>query len=95
MNIRLTLFEIALLQTIAWLGLWMISDYIAALLTLIVGSIVLAVLVIALISEAIERSKVPKRYFQVMGLSLLSIIMAAAIYLWALGGQFDFLQKKF
>lgn len=94
MNLRLSLFEIFLLQTVAWLGLWMLSDYIAALLTLIVGSIVLAVLAIALISEAIERSKVPKKYFQVMGLSLMSIVVAALIYVGLLGGQFDFLQRQ-
>lgn len=94
MNLRLSLFEILLLQIVAWLGLWMLNDYIAALLTLIVGSIVLAVLAIALISEAIERSRVPKKYFQVMGLSLLSIVVAAVIYVGLLGGQFDFLQGQ-
>ena len=80
MNIRLSLFEIFLLQTIAWLGLWLLSDYIAALLTFIIGAIVSAVLIIALISEAIERSRVPKKYFQVMAISILSIVVAAVLY---------------
>ena len=75
MKIRLSLFEIFLLETIAWLGLWLLSDYVAALLTLILGAIVSAVLAIALISEVIEPSKVPKKYFQVMMLSILSIIV--------------------
>jgi len=93
MNTRLSLFEIFLLQTIAWLGLWLLSDYLAALLTLIVGAIVLAVLTIALISEAIERSKVPKKYFQVMAISILSPAIAALIYVTLLGGQLDFLTR--
>lgn len=75
--------------------MWMLNDYVAALLTLIVGSIVLAVLVIALIAEAIERSKVPKNYFYVMGLSLLSMVLATTIYVVLLGGQFEFLQNSF
>ena len=78
MNIRLSLFEIFLLQTVIWLGLWLLSDYVAALLTLIIGSIVLAVLAFALIAEVIERSRVPKKYFQVMALSILS--MACLLY---------------
>lgn len=94
MNMRLSLLEIFLLQTIAWLGIWLISDYVAALLTLIVGGIVSAVLVIALIAEAIERSRVPKTYFQVMGLSILSIVAAAVIYVTLLGGQMQFLSPE-
>jgi len=93
MNIRLSLFEIFLLQTSAWLGLWLLSEYIAALLTLIIGAIVLAVLTIALIAEAIERSRVPKRYFLVMALSILSLAVAAMIYVTLFGGQLDFLTR--
>ncbi|MDO8365880.1 MAG: hypothetical protein Q7T20_03715 [Saprospiraceae bacterium] len=93
MNIRLSLFEIFLLQTIGWLGLWLISDFLAALLTIIIGAIVSAVLIIALISEIIERSKVPRKYFQVMGLSILSLALAAVIYVTLLGGQMDFLTR--
>lgn len=91
MKLRLSLFEIFLLQTIIWLALWLISDYVAALLTLIVGAIVSAVLIIALISETLERSKVPKKYFQVMALSILSIILSAIIYVsLSSGGRYVF-----
>lgn len=80
MNIRLSLFEVFLLQMVGWLGLWLFSDYVAGLLTIIVGAIVSAVLLIALISEAIERSKVPKSYFYVMALSLLAMLVAAGLH---------------
>jgi len=95
MKLRLSLLEIFLLETIAWLGIWLISDYIAALLTFILGAIVSAVLIIALISEALERTKVPRKYFQVMALSILSIVLAAAIYVTLLGGRMDFWEGKF
>lgn len=81
------------MQTIVWLALWLLNDYVAALLTLIVGLIVLAVLLIALIAEGIERSKVPKRYFQVMGISILSLLFSALLYVGWLGGRLDFLQQ--
>lgn len=94
MKIRLSLFEIFLAQTALWLGIWLFSDYIAALLTLIIGAIVSAVLAIAVIAEAIERSNVPKTYFKLMGLALLSMAVAAGLYILLLGGRMDFLQIR-
>lgn len=85
MNIRLSLFEIFLLQTVCWLGLWLFSEYVAGLLTIIVGAIVLSVLLFALVAELIERSKVPKSYFYVMALSLLAMLVASSFYWFVLG----------
>lgn len=82
--------EIFLLETAAWLALWLVSDYVATLLTLILGAIVSAVLVIALMAEWVERSKVPRRYFQVMALSIVAIVAAAALYMVIFGGQLSF-----
>jgi hypothetical protein len=91
MNFRMTLPEIFLLETVVWLILWLLNDYMATLLTLIIGAIVLAVLLLALISEAIERSRVPRRYFYVMGLSVLAPLVAAILYQVLFGGHLSFL----
>lgn len=93
MNIRLSLLEIFLLQTVGWLALWLINDYVATLLTVIVGAIVSGVLLISIIAEAIERSKVPKKYFLVMGISILSLLLSATLYTGLLGGRLDFLGR--
>lgn len=93
LRIKLSISEIFLLEFIGWFGLWLFNDYLATLLTLIIGAIVFAVLVIALISEAIERSKVPRRYFWVMAVSVLAPLLALGCYLLFFGGQFDFLKK--
>lgn len=93
MNIRLSLPEIFLLEVVAWLGLWLLNDYLATLLTLILGAIVSAVLAIALIAEAIERSKVPRRYFYIMLLSIAAPVCAAGLYLLIFGGELSFLSK--
>ncbi len=90
---RLSLFEIFLLETAAWLALWLISDYMATLLTLILGAIVSAVLAIALMAEWVERSKVPRRYFEVMALSILAIVVAAGLYMAIFGGELGFLKE--
>jgi hypothetical protein len=95
MKYRFSYLEAGVFQLILWLGFWLFNDYLAALLTLIMGCIVFALLVIALLAEAIEQSKVPKSYFYHMGIGLLAILLAATVYVIILGGRFDFLEKNF
>lgn len=71
--------------------MWLLNDYVATLLTLCIGAVVLAVLIVALLAELVERSKVPRLYFYIMGVSLLAILTAAMIYVLILGGQLEFL----
>jgi len=80
---------------VIWLGLWLSNDYVATLLTLTIGAIVSAVLIIAGLAELIERSKVPKRYFQIMGISILSIVLSALLYMWLFEGRLNFIEKPF
>lgn len=94
-NNRLSLLEIFLLESVVWLALWLFNDYLATLLTIILTAIVFAVLMIALIAEWIERSKVPRKYFGVMGVSVLAPLVTALIYVLILGGKLDFLDKGF
>lgn len=93
MHYRPSLLEIFLFEVVLWLGLWLLTDYVATLLTLAVGAIVSAILVIALLAEWVERSKVPRSYFSIMALSLLAIIVAAGIYIIIFGGKLAFLNN--
>lgn len=77
---KLSTGELFLIQLILWLILWLTSEFLATLLTLSIGAVVLAVLVIAMISEWIEPSKVPRRYFWEMTSAILSMALAAALY---------------
>ncbi len=92
MNIRLSLLEILLLELVLWFALWLGSDYLASLLTLIIGAIVSAVLIIALISEWLEPTRVSRRYFHIMAISIAAPIIAAILYIYILGGHFEFLK---
>jgi len=93
MNIRLTLLEIFLIEMVFWLGLWLSNDYLATLLTLTIGAIVLSVLLIALAAEAIEPTKVPRRYFWIMAVSILAPVLAAGLYVLLFGGKLGFLEQ--
>lgn len=90
---RLSVLEIFLLELAVWLALWLMNDYIATLLTIILGSIMVAVLLLSLISEGIERSKVPPKYFRVMAVSVVTPVIAGAIYLFLFGGELTFLKN--
>ncbi len=93
MNIRLTLLEIFFIEMVLWLGLWLSNDYLATLLTLTIGAIVLSVLLIAMAAEAIEPTKVPRRYFWVMAISILAPVLAAGLYVLLFGGKLSFLER--
>lgn len=55
--------EAILYQVIFYLGFWLLNDYLAFLITCIFVSIFFGILIISLISEWLEKSKVPRIYF--------------------------------
>lgn len=95
MHFRFSLLEIFLGELTVWFLLWLINDYLAALLTIIITAIVFSVLAVALLSEWIERSRVPRFYFFAMALSVVAPLLAATVYTVSTGGSFNFLLKPF
>ena len=71
---RIGLPELILVQLILYAGLWLISPYVGFMLSMIVATISAAILVISLIMELVDRSKVPKIYFRFMLTAVLSLI---------------------
>lgn len=84
--------EILMVEIIIYLFIWMLNEYLATMLSLIFGTICLLILLISLVVEFIERSKVPKWYFGFMAMSILAPILAAAIYL-GITGNIDWLRE--
>ncbi|MEM7105192.1 MAG: hypothetical protein AAF502_18790 [Bacteroidota bacterium] len=70
---------IFLAQVIIYLGVWLWDDYIAKFLTLLMVAITVGVLVVSLIAELIERSKVPGIYFIFMVISILTPFLVALL----------------
>ena len=73
--------EIFLLELVIYLALWVIDDYLASLLSAILVGIFLLTLLFSLVFELVERSKVPRLYYQFMIASVVAPLLAAAIYL--------------
>lgn len=73
--------EIFLLELVIYLALWVIDDYLASLLSAVLVGIFLLTLLFSLVFELVERSKVPRLYYQFMIASVVAPLIAAAIYL--------------
>jgi hypothetical protein len=90
---RFSLTEFFLLQAIIYTALWLWDEYVATILTLSFSAIPAFILIISLISEAIEKSKVPRWYFSYMLISVLTPLIIAAFF-WVLHkGQFDWMTR--
>lgn len=77
---RIRPIEILLGEVVIYLIIWVFNDYMATMLSLIFGSIFLLILLVSLVVELVERSKVPRWYFTLMGISVLAPIIAAILY---------------
>lgn len=86
--------EILLIELILYMLIWFFNEYLATLLSLIFGTICLLILLISLVVELIERSKVPRWYFSFMFMSVLAPLLAAIIYLGISGGM-DWMEGNF
>lgn len=79
-TMRIGLIEIALVELVLCLLLWVIDEYIASLLCVAIPAISLAILIIAIIAEWIEPSKVPRIFFGMLLITALVPLISFAVY---------------
>lgn len=87
--------EITLVQCILWIGIWLADDYLGSLLTVILVPIFLFILLVSLIAELIERSKVPRNFFVVMAISTVIPLVIAVLVFYLYEGAFDWLADTY
>lgn len=86
MKFRLSLGEIFLVEVLLYLLCWLVNDYLASMISLIFGFLFLSILLVSLVVELVERSKVPRWYFYFMLLSVVAPLLSAGIYLSIMEG---------
>lgn len=91
-NAPLSITEVFLIEAIVYIALWMWNEYVASILTLAFSAIALFILAISLISELIERSKVPRWYFTYMVVSILTPLIIGAFFLVLNNGSFAWMK---
>lgn len=90
--IRLKTHELLLIECIFFALIWIADEYTAFLLSILITVILFCILIISLISEMIERSKVPRSFFIRLLLSLIPPIVLLVMYYSASDGFFDWLE---
>jgi hypothetical protein len=88
---KISLIEIFLIEFILFSLLWLWDDYIGSMITIVFSFIFFFILVISLIVEIIEQSKVPRWYFSFMAVSIFAPIAAAFIFIYFVGAEFEWL----
>lgn len=81
MKVSLRLGEIFLIQVFLYMLCWLLNDYLASMVSLIFATMFLAILLVSLVVEVVERSRVPRWYFFFMLISVIAPIVSAGIYL--------------
>ena len=76
---RLVTIESFLVQFVIYLLIWLFNDYLAVLLSLILGGIALSVYVISKLVELVESSRVPKVYYRFMVICFTAPLLAGIL----------------
>jgi len=90
-NIWVAAIEILLVQVVVFMVLWILIPFWASLLTFIIPMIGIPILLIALIAELLERTRISRLYFVVMFITILAPPTVAFIYSFLSGNDWNFL----
>ena len=95
MELKLSTFEIFLIQIVGYGGLWLMNEYVASYLCLILPVVIAAILLISWIADLIEPARVGRKYYKVMAVSIMAPIIVAAFFVIISGGRLAWLNESF
>ncbi|MBX2816101.1 MAG: hypothetical protein KTR24_08890 [Saprospiraceae bacterium] len=72
---RLSYFEIVLIQLIVYVLIFLINDFAGLLVSIIISLVALVVTLISYFLEWVEPSRIPRSYFPIMWLTVLSPLL--------------------
>ena len=88
---RVSIFEIFLLQVVLYSALWLIDEYVASYMCIIIPAVTLALLLVSLLAELFERSRISRKYFWIMGVSILAPVVVGSFFYILYDGRLDWL----
>ncbi len=87
----ITILEIFLVEVAIFMVLWLLAPFWASILTFIIPMIGVPILLISLIAELLERTRISRMYFAVMIISILIPPLVAIVYGWLSGNEWNFM----
>lgn len=85
--------ELFILEFILFAVLWLISDYMGTMFSLAISGMAFCILIISLIAEFIEPSKVPRWYFTFMVVTVITPLLVGALMIYIFGGDLDWMNS--
>ena len=86
---RVSLIEIFLFQVVLYCAVWLYDDYVATFMCITIPIIVFVVLVVSLLAELFEPSRISRKYFWIMGLSIVAPVLVGVGFYVINGGVLD------
>jgi len=81
--------ELFIIEFIMFSILWLWSDFIGTLFSLSISLIAFCILLISLIAEWIEPSKVPRWYFVFMLVTVITPLLVAGVMIYIFEGELE------
>ena len=89
---RANLLIILLGQAVIYTSLWLWNEYVASYLTIIFPAVILFILIIAVIADLIEPSRIPVWYYGLMLISIVTPLVIGAVFYYINDGRLEWLQ---
>ena len=86
--------SILLIQAVVYAVLWLYDEFVASYVTLVFPAMILLILVLALIADWIEPSRIPAWYYTLMIASILIPICIGAIFYFIYDGRIEWLEGR-
>ena len=90
---RIGQIEIFLIQIIIFTAIYLLNSYVGFLICLVLGCIAFALLLLSLIFELVDKSKVPKSYYIFMlntGIAAFLVLIIFSVFVY---GSFDWMNE--
>ena len=90
---RIGQIEIFLIQIIIFTAIYLMNSYVGFLICLVLGCIAFALLLLSLIFELVDKSKVPKSYYIFMlntGIAAFLVLIIFSVFVY---GSFDWMNE--
>ncbi len=92
MNWKPGYLELGMMQAIIYILVWFWDQYIASFVTIVFPGLFSAVLLVSIIAEWIEPSKVPRAYFLHLILAICIPLVIGGFFYFIYEGSFDWME---
>jgi hypothetical protein len=89
---KLSVLEIFLIQVVVYTSIWLWDEYVASYISIIFPIVFLTVFIVSLIAEWIEPSKISRKYYLLMLISILTPAFVGLSFYLLFGGNLNWLE---